>query len=232
MFVTFFNLFFYLCIWKILKIKKENKSKEKRKKNIKVYVKLGDTILEQVENVCYLGSIITCENKYEIEIRTMTLAKLVFQNKNNLLENNHINMEIRKNYVKIFVCILTYGYETWTLGKIESKKAGSNGSEGEWRQIAFMWLVEGHWLIEHVLWHNQIFSKEKWWGKWRRCPRIVFFKNIEKEMNLHVIRWLKEYKGGKRDMTMAFNWQKYFNLSNKSDFDQWFSFNTVLLNLV
>ena len=37
--------------------------------NVKFDIKLGNTILEQVENVCYLGSTITFENRYGTEIK-------------------------------------------------------------------------------------------------------------------------------------------------------------------
>ena len=41
----------------------------KTKENVKLDIILGNTILEQVENVFYLGSTMTCENIYGIEIK-------------------------------------------------------------------------------------------------------------------------------------------------------------------
>ncbi|KAI5717312.1 hypothetical protein M8J77_003669 [Diaphorina citri] len=84
-----------------------------------IFIKLGNTLLQQVQEFNYLGSVINTNNKSTIDInRRVILAKQAFLNKNKLLTNEHINIEIRKNFIKTFVwSVLTYGSETWTIDK-------------------------------------------------------------------------------------------------------------------
>ena len=67
--------------------------------------------MEHVTEFCYLGSIVTSGNKCLAEIkRRVALAKQAFQSKRNLLTNNHISIETREKFVKVFVwSVLTYG---------------------------------------------------------------------------------------------------------------------------
>lgn len=75
----------------------------------------------QVKEFCYLGSLITEDNKSTKEIRRrITLAKQEFKKKRTLLTYKHLSINLRKKFVKTYIwSILLYGCESWTIGKYE-----------------------------------------------------------------------------------------------------------------
>lgn len=95
-----------------------------KKGHIAVNIKIGNDKLNQVKEFCYLGSIITGNNKSKDDMkRRIMMAKQVFQKKYNLLTSKHLKLETRKRFIKTFVwSVLTYGCETWTIGKYEKER--------------------------------------------------------------------------------------------------------------
>lgn len=84
---------------------------------------IGSSKVEQVDEFCYLGSMITQDNRCNREIRRIVLAKKAFNNKYNMLACKHLDKEVRKEFAKTFVwSTLLYGSESWTISKRERKQ--------------------------------------------------------------------------------------------------------------
>ncbi|MGI4401071.1 reverse transcriptase domain-containing protein [Klebsiella pneumoniae] len=83
-------------------------------------IKIGGTRLVEVAEFCYLGSIITKDNRCKRDVRSrIAQAKKLMANKRELLASN-INVGVRKRLLKTFVwSVALYGCETWVLGKSE-----------------------------------------------------------------------------------------------------------------
>lgn len=87
-------------------------------------IMLSNTPIQQVQEFCYLGSYISFDNQTKTDvIRRIALAKQAFMKKYSLLTNKHLNIEIRKEFIKTLVwSVLQYGCETWTLKKYETQR--------------------------------------------------------------------------------------------------------------
>ncbi|KAL4148794.1 hypothetical protein QTP88_002949 [Uroleucon formosanum] len=87
-------------------------------------ITLNNEQLQQVKEFCYLGRLITDDNKSTKEIRRrITLAKHAFEKKRTLLTNKHLSISSRKKFVKAYIwSILLYGCESWTIGKYEKDR--------------------------------------------------------------------------------------------------------------
>ena len=67
---------------------------DKKKQPILANIMLNDSAIEQVTEFCYLGSVIYYDNRCISEIKKrIVLAKKAFQNKKNLLLNEHLNLK-------------------------------------------------------------------------------------------------------------------------------------------
>jgi len=84
-------------------------------------IKLKNDRIEQVQEFCYLGSLITQENKSKEEIRRrIALAKHAFEKKKTLLTNKNLGIRTRKKFIITYIwSLLLYGCETWTIGNYE-----------------------------------------------------------------------------------------------------------------
>jgi hypothetical protein len=69
---------------------------------------------------------LTNERRYTCEIKSrIAMAKAVF-NKKRALFTGKINLELRKELVKCYVCCIPlYGAETWTLRAVDQKQLES-----------------------------------------------------------------------------------------------------------
>ena len=71
---------------------------EKQQSDKMPIVILDGERIEVVKEFCYLASFIDKHNRCFTEVKSrIALAKQAFQNKKNLLVNNHISVETRKN---------------------------------------------------------------------------------------------------------------------------------------
>lgn len=115
-----------LKLWKLKVNKRKTKVMVVRKnmEEIKTNIKIDDVRIDQVKQFCYLGSIITEDNRCLMEVkRRIALAKQAFMNKKNILTSKHMNIDVRKSFAKSFVwSTLLYGSESWTLGKLERNR--------------------------------------------------------------------------------------------------------------
>ena len=86
-------------------------------------IKMDDNALKQVSKFKYLGSIITEDRKnQEYIIQRIKEAKVMFNNKKQLLCSNNLSLEIKKKLIKSCIwSVALYGSETWTLGKNEER---------------------------------------------------------------------------------------------------------------
>lgn len=205
---------------KINKKKTKTMVVSKIKENHKVDIKLEGDILEQVGSFCYLGSTVTEDNKCTTDIkRRIALAKQAFQNKRNLLTDNHISLEIRKKFAKIFVwSVLTYGCEAWTLGKAEKKRLEAMEMWIWRRMLKTSWVdrksndqvlrevnetrtllnyigrrktkMIGH-IMRHNLFLKTVFEGKVLGKKPRGRPRATFFNNLKEDMGLKSYEELK-----------------------------------------
>jgi hypothetical protein len=82
-------------------------------------VRIGIDKVKEVEEFCYLGSIVSNGNRSINEVKKrIAIAKLAFQNKKSLIMNKNLSLETRKKFIKAYVwSVMTYGSETWTLGR-------------------------------------------------------------------------------------------------------------------
>ena len=89
---------------------------------IKMNVRLQGTKLEEVEEFCYLGSIIKKDNRSKGDVKSrLAQAKNAFAEKIQLLISS-IHIGIRKQFLNAYVwSIALYGCETWTIGEKERK---------------------------------------------------------------------------------------------------------------
>jgi len=78
---------------------------------INTNITLNNEQLQQVNEFCFLGSLITDDNKSTKEIRRrITLAKHALEKKKTLLINKHLSINSRKKSVKTYIwSILLYG---------------------------------------------------------------------------------------------------------------------------
>ena len=97
---------------------------DKNGKEMQRTVNLHGTPIEEVKSFCYLGNHITQDNKYTTEIkRRIALAKQAFIKKQNLLTSRHLQIKIRKLFIKTYVwSVALYGSESWTLSTLDKKR--------------------------------------------------------------------------------------------------------------
>lgn len=86
-------------------------------------IKLGNEKLKEVDQFCYLGSIIAsdCRSNNDIKCR-IAQARKAFLKKRDLLRAN-IDLKVRKSFLKMFVwSVALYGSETWTISSAEKRR--------------------------------------------------------------------------------------------------------------
>ena len=84
-----------------------------------INIKMDDDALKQIPKFMYLGSVFTedWKNK-EDTIQRIEEAKIMFNNKKQLLCSNNLSLEMKKKLIKICIqSVAVYGSETRTLGK-------------------------------------------------------------------------------------------------------------------
>lgn len=130
-----------------------NKSKTKvmmigRGEPEQLRIDIGGTVLEQVHQFKYLGSLMTEDGKSEREVRTrVALTKDAFTRHEKLLTGN-ISQNLKKRLIKTLVwSVLLYGSESWTLKKTEIKRLES----------CEMWIWR---RMERVSWRDRVRNEE------------------------------------------------------------------------
>jgi len=84
---------------------------------------MDDNALKQVPKFKYLGSILTEDGKNKEDIiQRLKEAKVMFNNKKQLLCSNNLSMEMKKKLIKSCIwSVALYGSETWTLEENEER---------------------------------------------------------------------------------------------------------------
>ena len=84
---------------------------------------MDDNVLKQVPKSKYVGSIITEDGKNKKDIiQQIKEAKVMFNNKKQLLCLNNLSLEMKKKLIKSRIqSVALCGSETWTLGKNEER---------------------------------------------------------------------------------------------------------------
>jgi len=84
---------------------------------------MDDCALKQVSTFKYLGSTITEDGKNREDImQRIREAKVMFNNKKQLLCSNNLRLEMKKTLIMSCIwSVALYGPETWTLGKNEER---------------------------------------------------------------------------------------------------------------
>jgi hypothetical protein len=79
--------------------------------------------LQLVPKFKFLSSIFTEDGKNKEDIvQQIKEAKVMFNNKKQLLRSNNLSLEIKKDLIKSCIWIVAlYGSETWTVGKNEDR---------------------------------------------------------------------------------------------------------------
>ena len=86
-----------------------------------INITMDDNTLKQVPKFKYLGSIITEDGKNKKDImQRIKEAKVMFNNKKQLLCSNNFSLEMKKKLIKSRIwSVALYGSETWTLKKMK-----------------------------------------------------------------------------------------------------------------
>jgi hypothetical protein len=84
-----------------------------------INIKMDDDALKQVPKSKYLGTIFMEEGKNKEDIiQLITEAKVMFNNKKQLICPNNLSSEMKKKLIKSCIwSIALHGSQTWTLGK-------------------------------------------------------------------------------------------------------------------
>jgi len=101
-----------------------------------INIKMDDYAPKQVSKFKYLGSTFTEDGKNREDIKQrIREAKVMFNNKKQLLYPNNFSLKMKKTLIKSCIwSVVLYGSETWTLGK--NKESVINAFETwRWRRM-------------------------------------------------------------------------------------------------
>jgi hypothetical protein len=135
-----------------------------------VQVGIRNDRVKEVQEFCYLGSIVTNDNRCINEVKKrIAIAKLGFQNKKILIMNKNLSLETRKKFIKAYVwSVMTYGSETWTLGWQEKRRL----------EAAKMWLWK---RVNRTSWMDRKSNEEvlKEINEKRTILRVVGMRKVK-----------------------------------------------------
>ena len=124
----------------------------------KCNIKVNGTVLKQVDKFKYLGTIITSDGRCVTEIKSRTAqAKAAFQKMRNILCNNSLSIEVRKNILKCYIePILLYGSEAWTIDNIARKHLEATEMWFYRRMLKISWTAKtSNTIILHLVNSNR-----------------------------------------------------------------------------
>ena len=106
-----------------INFKKTKVMKISRKKKTTVRIIINGERIEQVEEFCYLGSVVTTDAKCHSEIRRrIAMGKEAFMKRKELLRGG-LSRNLKKRMIKTLIWSVTlYGSETWTLRKEDTRR--------------------------------------------------------------------------------------------------------------
>ena len=106
-----------------------------------INIKMEEDALKQVPKFKYLDSTFTDDGKNKEEtIQRIKEAKVLFNNKKQLLCSNNLSLEMKKNLIKSCIwSVALYGSETWTLGKNEERVINASETWCWGRMLKIKW---------------------------------------------------------------------------------------------
>jgi hypothetical protein len=107
-------------------------------------IKMDDNALRQLPTFKYLGSIFTEDRKNKEDIiQRIKEAKVMFNNKKQLLFSNNLSFELKNKPIQSCIwSVALYGSETWTVGKNEERVINAFET-GCWRRMLKIKLIDG-----------------------------------------------------------------------------------------
>lgn len=161
------------------KTKVMRSSKNEVKDQMKI--RIGNSIVEEVKQFCYLGSKITQDGRSKEDIKSrIAQGKKSFYNKRDLLVSN-IDLGLRKKLMKLYVwSTALYGCETWTLGKPEKKRLEAFEMWCYRRMMKIKWtdMIRNEEVLTMVgeqksLWKTLVRRRDRLVGHVLRHPSLV-----------------------------------------------------------
>ena len=174
------------------------KNEDRRKMNIKMN---GDK-LEEVEEFCYLGSIITKDNRSKRDIRSrVAQAKKAFAEKKHLLTSN-LDIEIKKRFLKAYLwSVALYDSESWTLGKDDKRNSEAFEMWCYRKMMKISWTDRV--TNEEVL--NQVKAKRTIWNTLQRRRDKMIGHILRPEGLTHlIVEGIAEGKRGRGRPRMSY----------------------------
>ena len=156
--------------------KKTKVMKISRKKKTTVRIIINGERIEQVEEFCYLGSVVTTDAKCHSEIRRrIAMGKEAFMKRKELLRGG-LSRNLKKRMIKTLIWSVTlYGSETWTLRKEDTR-----------RLEAFeMWIWR---RMEKISWTEHVTNEEVLQRVEEERAIMVTIKTRQKKWIGHILR--------------------------------------------
>jgi len=196
-------------------------------------VKLGANKLEECDEYCYLGSIVTNDNYSRRDIRSrIAQAKKAFADKKQLL-TSAIHLDTRKRFLKAYIwSVALNGCETWTLREEDKKRVEAFEMWCYRRMMKISWedRITNEKVLEHVNEKRSILKviqrrRDKMIGhllrhgglallilegmaegkKARGRPRYTYMQQICRDVNLNNYREVKELAQNRQNWRTAAN---------------------------
>ena len=119
--------------------KKTKVMKISRKEKTTLRIIINGERIEQVEEFCYLGSVVTTDAKCHSEIRRIAMGKEEFMMRKELVRGG-LSRNLKKRMIKTLIwSVALYGSETWTLRKEDTRRRLLKcGFGGGWRGLVVL----------------------------------------------------------------------------------------------
>ena len=231
-----------LCKMEEILIKYKMKINSKKTKVMKCHktnmrnsmnIKLGADRLEECNEFCYLGSIITNDNRSKRDVKSrIAQAKKAFAEKRQLLTSS-ISLETRKKFLNTYIwSVALNGCETWTLGADDKRRIEAFEMWCYRRMMKISWVDKitneevlkrvnekrKIWMtiqsrrcrmIGHILRHGglmQVILEGMTEGKRSRGrPRLSYLKQIMKDIGTNNYRETKDLAQNRQNWRTASN---------------------------
>ena len=173
-------------------------------------IHLGNEMLTEVDQFCYLGSKITSDCRSNADIKSrLAQARNAFLKKRDLLRSS-IDLNVRKSFLKVFVwSVALYGSETWTISPVEKRRIEAFEMWCYRRMLKVRWVDKvlneevlrrvdekrSLWrhltkrrdrLVGHILRHeglvNMVLEGSVWGKNGVGRPRLEYSKQIQEDV--------------------------------------------------
>ena len=169
-------------------------------------IQVGGGSIEEVEEFCYLGNVISREGSCDKDIRTrLGKANTTFGILSNLWKNKKLNLQVKgRLYESLVLSILQYGSETWSMTVANRKKLEAAHHRWMRRILGITWKqmvnneevrkITGMGMLEEILRRNRL----RWMGHIHRMDGNQLAKQA--------LNWTQKDGGRKRGRPRK-NWR-------------------------